>query len=255
MVVIVNLVSINVLNVREELDRTSHVLPLQVSVCAKSVGGKEMILVKPSFEVMTKEVNEKIYRLIELAGRTAYKSEDKITDNSAQNFIRTVIKRGHESVIEHFNITVKFICDRGVTHELVRHRLVSYTQESTRYCNYKGGVTFVIPSWLNLRPGEYKSIADLSDRTTIPSRIWFEMMLLCEKWYTELLNQGWSPQQARSVLPNSLKTEIATTCNVREWRHILKLRTAGDAHPQMQEIMIPLLNYFKTTIPVLFEDL
>lgn len=221
-----------------------------------------MILVKPSHEILTEIDGRKILEAIELAGRTCYKTEDKIDwrTNTSHKFVKMILSRGHESVIEHENISVKIICDRGVTHEIVRHRLVAYSQESTRYCNYKGGVTFVIPPWVELQVGEY----DYIERKPITWRtqdwIWFKAMGGAERSYIKLLEEfgswiGWSPQQARSVLPNSLKTEIVMTANIREWRHILKLRTSKAAHPQMREVMIPILADFRAKIPVLFDDI
>jgi len=152
-----------------------------------------------------------------------------------------ILKAGHESVIEHESLSVRFICDRGVSHELVRHRLASYSQESTRYCNYSGGVTFIRPCFWGENWAEY--------------RTWKIMMARAEWAYTELLGMGCSPQQARSVLPNSLKTEIVVTANLREWRHILRLRCSKAAHPQMRQLMIPLLKQLQDRIPVLFDDI
>ncbi len=213
-----------------------------------------MILVKPSYTIITDLLDQpSMLTDIERAGRTCYKSEDKITDTSAAAFVKRIIKSGHHSVIEHANLSIKFIVDRGVTHEIVRHRLAAYSQESTRYCNYKGGVTFVIPPWVDIEPGEW-----------IPSRVgdkkwdaalWYMTMRESEDTYIALLNDGWSPQQARSVLPNSLKTEIVMTANIREWRHVLTLRCSKAAHPQMQEIMRPLLRDLQDKIPILFEDI
>jgi len=211
-----------------------------------------MILVKPSFEILGIYTNNPL-ALIELAGRTAYKSEDKITDTSAEKFVKMLRDRGHESVIEHSGITIKFIVDRGVSHELVRHRLSAYTQESTRYCNYKGGVTFVIPPWVTtVEPGEYEHIFRYGFGA---DKIWFIAMSNAETYYRDLLRVGWSPEKARSVLPNSLKTEIVMSTNFREMRHILKLRTSKAAHPQMREIMIPLLRELKNEVPVIFDDI
>jgi thymidylate synthase (FAD) len=212
-----------------------------------------MILIKPSFEIMTDTRSiPKLLYIIEDAGRTCYKSEKR---GEPHRFILGIIERGHESVIEHANITVRIICDRGVTHEIVRHRLVSYSQESTRYCNYKGGVTFVIPPWLTywIKEGSFEDSSWRPNNTL--ADLWFMTMLATENSYKRLLEEGWSPQQARSVLPNSLKTEIVMTANLREWRHIFRLRTAKAAHPQMREVMIPLLQKFKEFIPVVFEDI
>jgi len=212
-----------------------------------------MILVKPSHEILT--FTEFPLTLIELAGRTCYKSEDKITNESAEKFVDMVTRRGHHSVIEHAVVTVKIICDRGVTHEIVRHRLCSYSQESTRYCNYKGGVTFVIPPWCTeLQVGDY-DFWSLNEWWNSTTQAWCIAMLDCERQYKLLLNQGWSPQQARSVLPNSTKTEIVITANVREWRHIFRLRCSKASHPQMNEVMIPLHQEMKSIIPIIFDDI
>ena len=214
-----------------------------------------MILVKPSHEILT--FTEFPLTLIELAGRTCYKSEDKITNESAEKFVDMVTRRGHHSVIEHAVVTVKIICDRGVTHEIVRHRLCSYSQESTRYCNYKGGVTFVIPPWCYIAPGDHpqEHIHEVHYDLREEDWRWYVAMGEAEKRYIELLKQGWSPQQARSVLPNSTKTEIVITANVREWRHIFRLRCSKASHPQMNEVMIPLHQEMKEIIPIMFDDI
>jgi thymidylate synthase (FAD) len=219
-----------------------------------------MILVKPSFEIMAimggdnlRLIQYEPQKLIERAGRTCYKSEDKITSDSAEKFIRLILKRGHESVIEHSAITVKFVVDRGVSHELVRHRLVAYSQESSRYCNYRSGVTFVIPPWVDIIPREYSYDSPLGTGNISAIR-WGKAMYDAEDSYIRLLGDGWTPQQARSVLPNSLKTEIVATTNFREWRHIFKLRCSEAAHPQMREIMIPLRDKCRELIPVIFAE-
>lgn len=212
-----------------------------------------MILIKPSFKILT-DTNYDMLRRIERAGRTCYKSEAKITQTSCSDFVRKIIKSGHESVLEHEFISICFVVDRGVSHELVRHRLASFSQESTRYCNYKGGVTFVIPPWVEIEPGAFLETFDISTLRPI-DKFWFASMLMAQNLYMILLEQGWSPQQARSVLPNSLKTEIVMTANLREWRHILKLRTDKAAHPQMREIMCPLLDVLKEELPEVFGDI
>lgn len=223
-----------------------------------------MRLVKPSFEIMNIlksgiEADHSDYgtslEVIERAGRVCYKSEDGISPGTAKKFVQKIISLGHESVLEHSAMTVKFICDRGVSHELVRHRLCAFSQESTRYCNYKGGVTFVIPSWIELIPGTYHA-GDIHDLFPdfCPEYDWFVAMLNAESRYISLLSK-WSPQQARSVLPNSLKTEIVVTANFREWRHIFNLRCSKAAHPQMREIMIPLLEECKKLIPIIFNEI
>lgn len=179
---------------------------------------------------------------LEYYGRTCYKSEARITPDSARKFVAKIIKNGHESVLEHKTITVRIICDRGVSHELVRHRIASYSQESTRWCNYQSNdIQFIEPSFFIGKWEKYQ--------------IWRETMDTCEKAYERLIKSGATPQEARSVLPNSLKTEIVITCNLREWRHIFRLRCAKDAHPQMREIMIPLLKNFQILIPVIFDDI
>ncbi len=212
-----------------------------------------MILVKPSFIVIAQSILPE--SLIEKAGRVCYKSEDKITANSCEPFISGLIKSGHESVLEHASFTVKFICDRGVTHELVRHRIASYSQESTRYCNYKGGMTFVIPPWCGIEEGEYLHQDEVIGLPSHADIYWATAMLEAEKFYLALLKHDWTPQQARSVLPNSLKTEIVTTANVREWRHIFRLRTSPKAHPQMRETMIPLFKHLRKFFPIFFSDI
>lgn len=188
-------------------------------------------------------------RRIEMAARTCYKSEDMITDGSAEKLIRGCINSGHESILEHASVTVKFVCDRGISHELVRHRLAAFSQESTRYCNYKSekfgsDVTFIRPCYL--------------DEDSEGYRIWCDQMLSAEEAYFNLLDFGCSPQEARSVLPNSLKTEVVMTADLREWRHFFEVRaleTTGRPHPQMLQLTIPLLDKFKKLIPVVFDDL
>ena len=183
---------------------------------------------------------------IERAARVCYKSEDKIAEGTAEKLIQSCIARGHESVIEHEVVTVKVICDRGVSHEIVRHRIASYSQESTRYCNYSpegnvGEVTFVAPLFFANYEANYYA--------------WAIAMERAEDSYNILCKSGATPQEARSVLPNSLKTEIVITMNLREWRHFFRLRTAEAAHPQMREITIPMLEEFKKRIPVIFDDI
>lgn len=223
-----------------------------------------MKLIKPSYEILTNINSKKILESIEIAGRTCYKSEDKITKTSAKKFIEMILKRGHESVIEHQSITVKFICDRGVSHEIVRHRLCSFSQESTRYCNYskdKFGeeITFILPLWLHDGDQILNKRIDKSNYHTFihggNDLIYLFALLECEQRYLQLINGGWQPQQARSVLPNSLKTEIVVTANLREWREIFRQRTAKVAHPQMRELMCPLLDELKEKLPIIFNDI
>jgi thymidylate synthase (FAD) len=193
-------------------------------------------------------------RRMEAAGRTCYKSEDKITISSAGEFLQKIIKLGHLTILEHESMSVRIICDRGVTHEIVRHRIASYSQESTRYCNYGGEeMQFIIPNWCaNIKPGIYREVIPLNGFDG-SAEDWMQAMLNAEQSYNDLIKADWSPQQARSVLPNSLKTEIVMTANLREWKHFFNLRCAKAAHPQMREIAIPMLKAFYDKLPVVFE--
>jgi len=213
-----------------------------------------MLLVKPSYEILTPIDGVEMLRRIEAAGRTCYKSEEKITQDSAIEFVRKVIKRGHLSVIEHESLSVRFVIDRGVSHELVRHRLCAFSQESTRYCDYGGDdVTFVIPPGMDkLKPGRYQRGDPLLDLDSCVGD-WANALIYAEESYRKLRRAGWPPQDARAVLPNALKTEIVTTANLREWRHIFDLRCASAAHPQIREVMIPLRDELRQLIPVVFD--
>ena len=205
-----------------------------------------MKIINASYKIEAPIDGAEILKRVEKAGRTCYKSEDRITDESAKMFVRKLIERGHESVLEHESITVRFICDRGVSHEIVRHRIASFSQESTRYCNYSNDrfgseLTFVKPCFFKEAKGAYCS--------------WYNTMDFAECAYFDMLEDGCTPQEARSVLPNSIKTEIVMTANLREWRHFLKLRTATAAHPQMRELTVPLLHELQERIPVVFDDI
>lgn len=222
-----------------------------------------MRLIKPSFEILDNIDGMKIIKSIERAGRTCYKSEDKITDDSAKMFITKMIKSGHHSTLEHEKITVSIICDRGVTHEIVRHRIASYSQESTRYCNYSkdkfgNELTFIVPCFLPTIPtGSIKNVCNFVKEHNLGrmEHEWLSSINNSELTYLSLLQRGMSPQEARSILPNSLKTEIICTFNLREWRHFFKLRCSKKAHPQMREISIPILETLKQSIPVMFDDI
>jgi thymidylate synthase (FAD) len=221
-----------------------------------------MKLIKPFYEIITPINKNEILKTIEKISRTCYKSEDKITETSAEEMIKSLIKRGHEAMLEFFDITVKFTCDRGVSHELVRHRIASFAQESTRYCNYSkdkfdNQVTFIIPEWTSFKEGIYpqKPVIILQKEKYEGEGSWFYHMLHSESIYEELIAKGWQPQQARAVLPNSLKTEINVKMNLREWRHFFKLRVAVVAHPQMRELTRPLLDEMKIKLPILFDDI
>lgn len=205
-----------------------------------------MRIIEPQIEILDEINGQEILRKIERAGRVCYKSEDKITNESAKVFIQNILNSGHESVIEHEKISVRIICDRGVSHEIVRHRIASYSQESTRYCNYskeKFGkeLTFIKPCFW--------------DENSEMFQIWAQEMERIEQIYNKMIMLGAKPQEARAVLPNSLKTEIIVTMNLREWRHFFRLRTSERAHPQMREIATMLLNEFKTKIDVLFDGI
>lgn len=204
-----------------------------------------MKIIEPKVELINSPSYSGLLSLIELAGRTCYKSESKITEDSAEKFVRNILKRGHEAVIEHGSVTVRFTCDRGVSHEIVRHWLASYCQESTRYCNYSkdgfgGEITVIEPSWCSEGDPAYE--------------VWKKACQRAELAYFDLMSIGCSPQESRSVLPNSLKTEVVMTANMREWRHFLRLRTASAAHPDMREVAKMLLTEMKNRYPVFFED-
>lgn len=205
-----------------------------------------MKIVPPSFEILTPMEPKEMLARIERAGRTCYRSEDRITPDSAAAFVRTIIKSGHHSVIEHEIISVRLVCDRGVTHELVRHRLASFSQESTRYVNYgRGpegrGLVVVKPVFFEEGTEKYE--------------LWLKAMKEAEESYLALIGAGASAQEARTVLPNSLKTEIVMTANLRQWRHVLALRCSAASHPQMREIMKMILTRFQELLPEIFGDL
>lgn len=254
-----------------------------------------MRIIEQSHEILHMDSLEHI----EQAGRTCYKSEDKIgctveawrdcqrkspkdmvtpcVDtrcmwHSANKFVQGIIKRGHEAMIEHGSATVKFITNRGVTHELVRHRLCAFGQESTRYVNYGDKeMEFIRPVWIDPdyfdqfgREHDESLLHELADRVgsgegwPMPLEMWTRACVNAEAEYNRLLNEGWHPEQAREVLPNALKTEIVVTANYREWRHIFKLRalgTTGKPHPQMQALMLPVLREFQERMPALFDGL
>ena len=200
---------------------------------------------------------------IEIAGRTCYKSEDKISPDgeSAKRFVKMIIDNGHEAMLEHSSLSVKFICSRGVSHEIVRHRLFSFAQESTRYCNYSKGkfggeCTFIVPpdqDW-SVNTDEYEDEYDESE-TDSAKIVWYASLKIIEDDYMCLLKEGWKPEQARDVLPNALKTEIVVTGNYREWRHFFKLRTDAAAHPHIRALAMETLEDVKLRIPVVFDDL
>ncbi len=213
-----------------------------------------MNIIKPYAEVIRPNMDgpegrNAIYQLIERAGRTCYKSEANITPESAAAFVKKIVQNRHEAMLEHAHMTVLFVLDRGVSHELVRHRMASYAQESTRYCNYSRDmfgheITVIKPYFFEEGSEEYE--------------IWKAACLVAEDAYFDLIEAGRTPQEARSVLPNSLKTEVVMTANMREWRHVFSLRAAGTTgapHPQMAEAMVPLMKKCQEYMPELFGDI
>lgn len=205
-----------------------------------------MKIIQPKAEIITPLDGREILAHIEKVGRVCYKSEHNITEDSAEKFVAGIIRRGHEAVIEHYNITVKFTTDRGISHEIVRHRIASYAQESTRYCNYSrdrfsGEIAVICPSDIKEGSQAYQD--------------WIRAMEAAEKYYFALLADGCKPQTARAVLPTCTKTEIMATMNLREWRHFLKLRTDEAAHPDIRILALDLLEQFRERIPVIFDDI
>ena len=208
-----------------------------------------MRVINAGYEIISDLNGAEILKHIERCARVCYKSEDRITDGSAEKMVAALIRSGHEAMLEHYSFTVKFICDRGVSHELVRHRIASFAQESSRYCCYakdKFGkeLTFINPCFWEPDSDNYAR--------------WFHEMDEAEKTYLAMIEDGATPEQARDILPTSIKTEIVMTANLREWRHFFKLRAegvTGKPHPQMLEITIPLLKELKQKVPVVFDDI
>ena len=275
-----------------------------------------MRLIKPSVEIIKQEKYDllHVFKFIELAGRTCYKSENKITEDSASEFVDRMIKSGHGAMLEHGTIyltipvsdisnpiiykyilnsyskifidftnsyittnyrvliennwlddlkyisepylfhtkrtTVKFICDRGVSHEFVRHRVFSFAQESTRYCNYtkdkfNNELTFIIPCWIkDLEENNYYAYCEYHHSKNDASKRWFDSCMSSEFVYTNLIEEGWKPQEARTILPNSLKTELIMTGFNDDWENFFELRCAPNAHPQAKELADMLKNKF-----------
>jgi len=196
-----------------------------------------MRIIQPSAELLGHIDGAEMLRHVERCGRVCYKSEWRITGDSYAAFVGKIIANGHEAVLEHASATVRVVCDRGVSHEIVRHRLASYCQESTRYVGYDD-IEVVCPQGLN----EAQLAA------------WKSAMLACEAAYRAMREQGCAPQIARSVLPNALKTELMMTANLREWRHFFRLRLAPGAHPQMREVAAMVLEELRAKIPIVFDE-
>ncbi len=210
-----------------------------------------MKIIDASYEIKTKLKPKRVKEMlqdIEETARTCYQSEDRITKDgeSAKTMIHSLIKRGHEAMLEHASIRIRFICDRGVSHEIVRHRLAAMAQESTRYCDYtkdkfKKQLTVIRPSFFRDKPELMAA--------------WEVQCLSAEESYFRLRELGAKPEEARSVLPHSVKTTVTFTMNLRELRHFLRLRTQKDVHPQMLELTRPLLAELQSKIPVIFDDI
>lgn len=218
--------------------------------------------IKASYEILTpiSEGGIKELQHIEKIGRVCYKSEDYITEDgeSARKFVAMLIRNGHEAMIEHSFLSVKFTVDRGVSHELVRHRIASFAQESTRYCNYAKDKFGAECAFIDLEPGimlDNKMKKMSGEEIALVMTEWTSAMEDAERHYMRLLELGATPQIARAVLPNSTKTEITVSANYREWRNFFKLRVPADVHPQMREVTIPLLRELKEMIPVIFDDI
>lgn len=200
-----------------------------------------MLFIPQSFSIDNMPCPDTLLKDIEHIGRVCYKSEGRITPDSAERFVRNLIKRGHESVLEHRSITVSIVTDRAIANELVRHRVAAYTQESTRYCNYTGeGIIFIKP---------------LNMQDPVSLSIYTSVAKMAEERYNALIELGATPEAARDVLPLMTATNIIATCNLREWRHILRLRTDKAAHPKMRGLMQGILKQFKSLYPVIFEDI
>ncbi len=214
-----------------------------------------MQILRPSARILTEINPDTILDIIEIAGRTCYKSEHNMSDTSKYKFVKNIYNSGHHSVLEHVSVTARFICSRGVSHELVRHRIAAYSQESTRYCNYaatkfNNQITVIYPFWaLNL----LKYGVNLKEDPKYA--VWEKACMQSEAAYFEMLDLGASAQEARGVLPTDLKTDIVMTANLREWLHFFELRCDSAAHPDMQYVAKMLLEQFHKNIPVLFDQL
>ena len=202
-----------------------------------------MKIIEPSIQIITPIDKDYVYKHIEACGRTCYKSTP--TDVSAEPFIRGIIKSGHESVLEHFSFTVRMICDVGVYKDITRHRHASFSIESTRWNNYSKGkfgseLTFINPCHI--------TDSNIRDR-------WYNAMWYIEDMYMQMAKLGATPDELRMILPHSTASEVTMTANLREWRWILKLRTAKNAHPSVRQLMCKLLDELKEKLPVIFEDI
>lgn len=219
-----------------------------------------MKLINSKVEILDELNSSDILKKLEKIARTCYKSEQNITedDTSAKKLISNIIKSGHEAMIEHISVSVKFTCSRAISHEIVRHRLSSFAQESQRYCNYSkdkfnNEITFIIPSWID--ESEESLNSEFRDTDKDDVSVFVRALKTAEEEYFTLLNKGLRSQEARDVLPNATKTEINMTANLREWRHFFKLRCDTPAHPDIRKLALDLLKQFHEKIPVIFDDL
>lgn len=222
-----------------------------------------MKIIEPYIKLEDNINGEEILKKIERIGRVCYKSENNMKEGSAERFVSNLINRHHESVLEHVSISVRVICDRGVSHEIVRHRLASYSQESSRYCNYSNDkfgneLTFIKPCWFKSNVEDFNEYVNNDNYTVGLSANelnWIALMIEIEDLYSFFIDNNWTPEEARSILPNSIKTEIVMTMNLREWRHFFKMRCDKAAHPQMRQVANMILDTFKEKIPVIFNDI
>lgn len=201
-----------------------------------------MRIIRPSVEPIWH--THDMEKVIELVGRTCYKSEDRITKDSSEKFCRQMVSSGHHAMIEHASASFRIITDRGISHEIVRHRIASYAQESTRYCNYS-----------KEKFGNELSFIQPPDLTQEQTLVWDRSCRNSEINYLRMIGEGCLPQIARSVLPNCLKTEIIMTANIREWRHFISLRASSKAHPQIRPIAVAIFNMLVGEAPSLFDDM
>ena len=214
-----------------------------------------MKVIKSEVEILT-PITSDLLKMIEVAGRTCYKSEDRITEDSAEGFVSRMINANHGAMLEHAYVSLRITCDRGVSHEIVRHRVASYAQESTRYCNYSkekfgNQITYIDPVPGFMLENKAYSMEQLDAIMTT----WMNACEDAERHYLRLIELGCTPQMARGVLNNATKTEIVVTMNIREWRHFISLRTSAAAHPQMREIAQEVLRIFREKLPVVVADI
>ena len=211
-----------------------------------------MRIIEPYYKILTPINKEMILKNIEYIGRTCYRSHDKITEDSAIRFVKMLINKGHESILEHVSLTVKFVCDRAVSHQIVRHRTSSLAQESQRFVKYNGNTEG--KELIFIKPLFYKKEEDDDSLATISS-VWRSAISVTEHDYLQLLELGLKPEEARSVLPNSTKTELIMTSDLRNFRHFLKLRTDKSADPAMRQLTVPLLKELQEKLPEIFSDI